>query len=202
MRDYRVASRALVARHTRVPRPARGAERILAALAGPRRIASAVHAHTHTHLAISLALTRHFHRTPMSTGGTALRASPRRAAVRTTTLDRAVTPRLGRRAAPARVPVAVSPVAATHSRDLTVLTARTETRVRAVDRVLSHPGAGAEASPPAQRAAPVDPFRAAHARNAASPAPPSPAELNTITDYVLKAIDHRLIAHNERLGRG
>jgi hypothetical protein len=90
-----------------------------------------------------------------------------------------------------------------HSRDLTLITTRTEARIRVVDRVLSRPVASAEPANAASRPAPpVDPFHTAHVRPAGPPVAPSPAELNVITDHVLTAIDRRLIAHNERFGRG
>jgi hypothetical protein len=90
-----------------------------------------------------------------------------------------------------------------HSRDLTLITTRTEARVRVVDRVLSRPVASAQPHNATPRPAPpVDPFRTAHVRTTGPSAAPSPAELNVITDHVLTAIDRRLIAHNERFGRG
>ncbi len=205
MRDHRAACRAILARHTRTTRRLRAAERVVAALAGRRRPAGALHTPTqiHTHLALTVALSRHLHPAPSTGGATGTPASQRAARTVTTVATRPA-PRLHRqRAVSAPGRNAVSRVAATHLRDLTVTTTRTEARVRVVDRVLSRPAASAEPSPAGRPAAgPVDPFHAAPVRPATPPSAPSPAELTAITNHVLTAIDQRLIAHNERRGRG
>jgi hypothetical protein len=85
-----------------------------------------------------------------------------------------------------------------------VLAVRHEARVPGVDRVVSRPS-GAEtarmaAVGSAEQAEPArTPWPAAQT---AVPSGPSPADLATITNHVLTAIDHRLVSYRERLGRG
>lgn len=80
---------------------------------------------------------------------------------------------------------------------------RTEERVPQVTRVLTYAGItdqarqGAESRPDAERGAPAS-------RPQFAVAPPQPASLDLarITDHVLGAMDERLSAYAERLGRG
>jgi hypothetical protein len=84
--------------------------------------------------------------------------------------------------------------------------ARHETRIARVERVVTRTSAAPAATPGAGRpsSAPDWPPAAATRQPAVTTTPsgPTPAELSVITNHVLTAIDHRLIAHNERLGRG
>jgi hypothetical protein len=206
MRDHRSASRAILARYARTPRRLRAADRIVAALAGSPRPGAAVHTHTHTRaqLAITLALHRHLDPAPPAGAVTGGRMSERRSQAATIVAPRSPTPpRRQRQAVSASPPKPISPTVAKHLRDLTLTTTRTEARVRVVEKVLPRSAASADPSGVAARpAVPLDPLPTRHVRAATPSAAPSPEELNTITNHVLTAIDRRLIAHNERLGRG
>ncbi|HEY7050884.1 MAG TPA: hypothetical protein VH496_01940 [Mycobacterium sp.] len=111
----------------------------------------------------------------------------------------------GRQPASSKPPAvtAVQRAARTGPRQSRTATARREIRVADVARVLPKPGGlragadqiGAETAP--LRPKPMDPHPVTR-----SAAAPTPFELTTITNQVLTEIDRRLIAHNERLGRG
>jgi hypothetical protein len=80
-------------------------------------------------------------------------------------------------------------------------------RIRVVERVVTHAASVASAAadgPSATVAAPAPAASGWPARGRTSPEAEriEPAQLATITDHVLTAIDRRLIAYGERLGRG
>jgi hypothetical protein len=85
-----------------------------------------------------------------------------------------------------------------------VVSVRREARVPGVERVVPR---SAPTPPPESSSLPAvtesaRPFPGRPVVGERPTTGPSPAELATITDHVLSAIDHRLIAYNERLGRG
>lgn len=203
MRDHRAFARALCRRHIRSVGRQRAVQRIHALLAAAR--AGAVHhahTHIHAHVGVTIPTTRLYSVTHRSTIGSTRTASVDIRRVRLAPPSgRPAEPtwnRLGRKAdaTTGREPVSTR-------RAPGVVATRQEIRVSSVACVVPK-------SPPAQPAIADEHTSAPPVRFADETAPrprfaaatPSPAELTTITNHVLSAIDQRLIARNERLGRG
>lgn len=88
--------------------------------------------------------------------------------------------------------------------DREVVNTRAESRVTHVERVVQRTSSMPAQPAPEGAAWPASSprrYTPSVAAPAAAIAAPSAAELATITNHVLTAIDRRLIAHNERLGR-
>jgi hypothetical protein len=203
MRDHCAIERALRKRHLRSVGRLRAVQRIFVSAATPRLAAiHQTHKHIHGHVAVTIPVTRqhsfahrHIMRTVHSAPVIVSSVSP---------VPISEAPAHPQRDWSVRaVPAAVQRAVAPPQRELTVITTRHETRVTGVECVvpknspahapLEHrqtqrpPTAFVDATPP-------------HPQS--SQGAPSPAELATITNHVLTAIDQRLIARNERLGRG
>jgi hypothetical protein len=201
MRDHRARSAALFARYRRTPRRVQDVARVNVAAARGARTNGAWHVHRDMHVSFALSLTPprqsvvHRHRDIENARYPVNGRAPSITLVtHGWTVRSADTPGAG-----IRHDIALQRV------ETRLVNARTEERVRAVDRVVPHAMAGRSSSPvvedrwhapsaPRPRFEPIAPQ--------ATRVQPTPAELDAITDHVLTAIDHRLIAHNERLGRG
>jgi hypothetical protein len=227
MRDHHAFSARLRTRWMRAARPLRSVDRVFANPSAPR-FTSVRHVHSHAHvvfatalnhtrlaLATALSAPRCLHTTmpsPVAPNATTVIAHTARPGVlpviahtarpdvlRPPTPDpsrepRTLPPTLG----------AVQRVPAPHRRERTVLRARQETHVARVTCVVPKPAAvrgptDELARPVAARTPPPSPWPP---QMTPQPTAPTPSELATITDHVLTAIDRRLIARNERLGRG
>jgi hypothetical protein len=204
MRDHHAVADALRKRHIRRAGRLPAVNRIFLFMAA-RPLASVrnFHRHIHAHVAVTVPVTRH-NRISASTvlriatfaAGDIRRgrpvptsespAGPRRMA------SADIVPAVSRRA--------ISPIQA----ELTTVASRRETVVSRVALVVPKPTAPEipDDEPkthwPPTRLGDQSPLRPLEAPSAG----PTPAELATITNHVLTAIDSRLIAHNERMGRG
>lgn len=201
MRDHRARSEALLARYQRAPRRVRDVARVNLAAAHRGRTNSALHVHRAMHLSFALSLTsprlaevhRHWNI-----------ENPRhlvrgRAPAITLVTQGGTVPSADTRSTGMRHDIAVQRV------ETRRLDSRTEERVRAVDRVVPQAAAGRSSAPVVEDGWHAQSTPRPRSESIATPAirtHPTPAELDAITDHVLTAIDHRLIAHNERLGRG
>lgn len=204
MRDHRAVSRALVARYTRTPRRVRTIERVLTVVRGLRGTFGVQHHHVRprTHLTVNVALRQNLHSIPVSVAA-ADRLTGELAPVVSKTIRIREAPDRPRRHPMTNVTTDVSGSAAGHLRDVTLTTTRREERVSVVSRVIPRPATAVETQAESQRRmSPFYPPQLASSAPQQVAAGPNPAELATITNHVLSAIDHRLIAHNERLGRG
>ncbi len=228
MRDHRAISSRLRARWMRAHRPMRGVDRVCVTPPAPR-FTSVRHVHSHTHIAFASALNHthiafasalnhtnvafltalHAHRTLHTTVHAPV-AGPTFADIEHTTGGRGSRPpapdrRAGLLVGPPPIVTTVHRVVATELRERTIVPARQETRVSRVACVV--PKAAATRGRPTDEVERPVTARPAPAAWAPQPmtTPPlaaTPTQLATITDHVLTAIDRRLIAHNERLGRG
>jgi hypothetical protein len=201
MRDYLARSGALLARYQRAPRRVRDVARVHIASAPLAQTKRTLHVRRDVHVSFALSVT----------------SSRQSVAHRHVSVEN---PRhLARGRAPAITMVTqcgTVPAADTSSArvghdhalqrvETRRIDPRTEERVRAVDRVVPHSAAARSSASVVEDGWPVPSAPRPRVESMATPAmrtQPTPAELDTITNHVLTAIDHRLIAHNERLGRG
>jgi|SRR5215467_2917073 len=195
MRDYRRRSKALQARFRRVHRRVPGIRRELAV---PRVVIQ-----QHTSIGLNVALTAHHSEANTSHHRQRLlvvtRGRPSEVSLVvqgqpavTTVLSRLLERHTVRSARSGGV---VSGVATN--------VVRSEARVRIVERVVAQPlSAGGPQTgtttspPPPEPQAWVSTPRPAHVTSTATP------DIAAITNHVMRAIDQRLVAYNERLGRG
>ncbi|SEB02471.1 MULTISPECIES: hypothetical protein [unclassified Mycobacterium] len=202
MRDHRAAARVLRRRHMHVAGRLRAVERIFA-LCGRMSPTVNMHAHQHVsgHVTVALTAVRHSHISPVAVVNVS--RPPATPAVRVSEVQQGrarqlhlLVTRIAR--------TEISNAATGEQRRLAIVTTRRETRVPSVACVVPK----AAVSPPESRA--DDRTRWPATQDEALPilrpqpqvTGPTPGELATITNHVLTAIDRRLIAHNERLGRG
>jgi hypothetical protein len=205
MRDHHAFGARLRARWMRAARPLRGVDRVFAASAA--RVTSVRRSHTQTRVAFATVVNapRDLHT-----------IVPAPVAGATRTVIHGNVRGDGRTRPPASDRghemhtfrpkfIVVQRVLASERRETTVVCGRQETRVAGIACVVPKPApargpADEVVRPVAARTPPSVPW--------AAPPPisplagPTPRELAAITDHVLTAIDRRLIAHNERLGRG
>jgi hypothetical protein len=201
MRDHRARSEALLARYQRAPRRVLDVARVNIAVAHGVQANNTLYVHRDMHVSFAVSLT-----------------SPRQSVVhRHVNIENPRHLLRGRAAAITLVTQCGTGRAAhtpsTGIRDDLALQrvetrrvdSRTEDRVRAVDRVVPDSAAARSSAPVVEDEWPAPSAPRPRVESMATPAvrtQPTPAELDAITNHVLTTIDHRLIAHNERLGRG